>query len=113
MEHPTNALIISQPSNYKIKSMTNPSPSAKRFRLASVLFTLMAPWAYGQVNFDGTAYTENFDGLVPTTGIFGPTAGVQTAIPGASGWSGAKLSGSSGSATGLVAGNGGGNSGGL
>ena len=113
MEHPTNALIISQPSNYKIKSMTNTSPSAKRFRLASVLFTLMAPWAYGQVNFDGTAYTENFDGLVPTTGIFGPTAGVQTAIPGASGWSGAKLSGSSGSATGLVAGNGGGNSGGL
>lgn len=63
---------------------------------ALLLASLLAPWAYGQVNFTGATYTQTFDGLPTTavTGLFSATAGTQSSLTGASGWSGAKIGGS-------------------
>lgn len=80
---------------------------------ALLLASFLAPWAYGQFNFDGTTYTQNFDGL-PTanvSGLFSATVGTQSAITGATGWFGTKTSGTGSAATNFVADAGSGNSG--
>lgn len=71
--------------------------------------------AMATIVYNGGTISENFDTL-PTanvTGVFSATVGVQSAIPGLTAWSGAKIAGSGTAATNFVANDGASNSGAL
>lgn len=75
--------------------------------------TLLASVAQAQISFNGTTYTENFDGLISAgnvTGAFSNTTFTQSSIPGLTGWAAAKIAGT-GAMQPLLADAGGGQSG--
>lgn len=92
-----------------MKSLRSPS-----FTLASAaLLAAMATVASAQVSFTDGTYSENFDGMGTTTvsAAFAGAIGVQSAVPGVTGWSGTRNGGNSTSAINLIADTGSGNSG--
>ncbi len=71
--------------------------SLKRLAGAFLFAALTGPFAFGQISFNGTTYTENFNGLgfVTSNAVFSGTVGAQATIPNLATWSGAKWAGSS------------------
>ncbi len=83
-----------------------------------VLGTLLAAAPAGAlaIDFTGSPYSQNFDGLISTgnvSSVFSSTIGTQAAIPSLAGWSGAKAGGTGSAATNFVASDGASTSGGL
>lgn len=91
-------------------------PYSRKPQYLLALGALLTAMSAEAIDFNGSPYSQNFDGLISTGNVptvFGSTIGTQAAIPALAGWSGVKSGGTGGTATNFAASDGAATSGGL
>jgi hypothetical protein len=74
------------------------------FFTAALLAAIAAATVRGEIVYNGAAITENFDslGTAVVVGAFSGTVGVQSAVPGTTGFEGTRIAGSDSAASALI-----------